>query len=224
MAFAGYKFETLALLPIPWDDASRDLIESRPAAQVSNHEQYCSVVQTGFGSTRIVIGGEVDAIWDDYPADLDRIRPNYVELKTSELPRNVPQSQRVFEEKLLKYWAQSYLLGVPRIMVGFRSRPPDPKLLKVETFETSGIPAMVRDHLRSWDSQVSLAFFGEFLNFLKQQVNEPGIWKMRGSSSAINLWKVADHGTGDIVSEEFLDWRAGHGRRTPIPSNVKAPA
>ncbi len=28
---------------------------------VNNHAQYCSVVKTGFGKTKLVLGGEVDA-------------------------------------------------------------------------------------------------------------------------------------------------------------------
>lgn len=57
----GHKFETLSLLPRPWDDASRDYIESRPQHYVNNYEQYISVVRTGIGDLRLVLGGEVDA-------------------------------------------------------------------------------------------------------------------------------------------------------------------
>ena len=57
----GYKFETLCLLQQPWDPTPREEIESREEQIVNNSSQYCSVVRTGIGSTRIVIGGEVDA-------------------------------------------------------------------------------------------------------------------------------------------------------------------
>ena len=57
----GYKFETLSLLPTPWDGTSRDYIESREDAIVNNHAQYCSVVKTGIGKTKMILGGEVDA-------------------------------------------------------------------------------------------------------------------------------------------------------------------
>lgn len=59
--FPGYKFETLSVLPTTWDAASREQIEGRIHEVVNNKAQYCSVVRTGFGKVKLVIGGEVDA-------------------------------------------------------------------------------------------------------------------------------------------------------------------
>lgn len=56
-----YKFETLSVLATPWHAASRDEIENREDAIVDNHAQYCSVVKTGIGKSRLILGGEVDA-------------------------------------------------------------------------------------------------------------------------------------------------------------------
>lgn len=61
MSFWGYKFETLSTLPGNWDDCPRALIEGRDTEVVSNEAQFCSIVKTGFGDVRMVIGGEVDA-------------------------------------------------------------------------------------------------------------------------------------------------------------------
>ena len=58
---AGYKFETLSLMPDQWDPTSRDFIEGREDMVVNNYAQYCSVVKTGIGKAKMVIGGEVDA-------------------------------------------------------------------------------------------------------------------------------------------------------------------
>ena len=77
----GYKFETLSLLPKPWAETSREQIEGREDVIVSNHAQYCSVCKTGIGKTKIVLGGEIDAVWDCKPSDNSPI--NWVELKTS---------------------------------------------------------------------------------------------------------------------------------------------
>ena len=57
----GYKFETLSLIPDTWDATSRDLIESREEEVVDNYAQYCSIVKTGMGNVKMVLGGEVDA-------------------------------------------------------------------------------------------------------------------------------------------------------------------
>ncbi|EPQ61587.1 hypothetical protein BGT96224_2642B, partial [Blumeria graminis f. sp. tritici 96224] len=56
----GYKFETLCLLPQPWNETSREFIENRENETVNNFEQYCSIVRTGLGNTTITLGGEVD--------------------------------------------------------------------------------------------------------------------------------------------------------------------
>lgn len=58
---SGYKFETLSVLRQPWDPTSREEIEGREDEIVNNAAQYCSVVRTGIGGTRMVLGGEVDA-------------------------------------------------------------------------------------------------------------------------------------------------------------------
>lgn len=61
MQFWGYKFETLATLPAPWGETSREYIEGREQEVVNNKAQYCSVVRTGLGKTVLCLGGEVDA-------------------------------------------------------------------------------------------------------------------------------------------------------------------
>lgn len=57
----GYKFESISVLRQPWDPTPRQEIENREEEIVNNSAQYCSVVRTGIGSVRLVIGGEVDA-------------------------------------------------------------------------------------------------------------------------------------------------------------------
>lgn len=61
MSYWGYKFEALSTIPGNWDECPREVIESRDDEVVSNEAQFCSIVKTGFGDTRVVIGGEVDA-------------------------------------------------------------------------------------------------------------------------------------------------------------------
>ena len=58
---AGYKFETLSLIPDQWNSTTREFIESREDMVVNNYAQYCSIVRTGIGKAKLVIGGEVDA-------------------------------------------------------------------------------------------------------------------------------------------------------------------
>ena len=61
LTICRYKFETLSVLPGQWHTTPRDVIEHREDATVDNHAQYCSVVKTGIGKSRLILGGEVDA-------------------------------------------------------------------------------------------------------------------------------------------------------------------
>lgn len=67
-----------------------------------------------------------------------------------------------FHRKLMKYWIQSFLLGVPRIIVGFRTR--DGILVDVSEVDTQGIPQTVNSRPNpAWNADMCVNFGGEFL-------------------------------------------------------------
>jgi RAT1-interacting protein len=81
---------------------------------VDANVEFCSVVRTKLGAHRVMMGAEMDC------CDVsDKGKRFYVELKTTrELDdRTVDRFER---EKLLKFWIQSFVAGVPYIVVGFR--------------------------------------------------------------------------------------------------------
>lgn len=49
------------MLPDSWDSTPREYIENREEMVVNNYAQYISVVKTGIGKAKMIIGGEVDA-------------------------------------------------------------------------------------------------------------------------------------------------------------------
>lgn len=51
----------MAVLSKTWDESTREEIEGRENEIVNNAAQYCSVVRTGIGNVRMILGGEVDA-------------------------------------------------------------------------------------------------------------------------------------------------------------------
>lgn len=195
-------------MPAPWGETSRDYIENRENETVSNQAQYCSVVRTGIGKTTMVIGGEVDAVWDAKPAPSDtKSGINWVELKTSvEI-----QSDRdfvAFERKLLKFWIQSFLLGVPKVIVGFRSH--NGILRKVEEIDVASIPGTVKRRGKStWDGNVCINFTVAFLDWIKQTIADEGVWRIRRAerSSTIEVFRVEETGHGNVLSDEFINWR-----------------
>lgn len=100
-------------------------------------------------------------VWDCKPDSKDA-PINWVELKTSaEIANNMDMVK--FERKLLKFWAQSFLLGVPKIIVGFRSK--QGILRRLEEFETKNIPGIMKQRGSSgWDGNVCINFTASFLD------------------------------------------------------------
>jgi len=110
----------------------------------------------------------------------------FVELKTSLVIRNardeanfekyvVPSPSHIHlqsyasHRKLLKFYFQSFLLGVPEIIVGFRTR--EGVLSTLQYFKTVEIPRLVRAKRTGsemgWDPGVCLGWGDRFLGFLK---------------------------------------------------------
>ena len=86
---------------------------------------------------------------------------NWVELKTA-AKIETQHDMLKFERKLLKFWIQSFLLGVPKIIVGFRSK--HGILESVEEMETTAIPNRVKQKgMGSWDGNLCINFTASFL-------------------------------------------------------------
>ena len=93
-------------------------------------------------------------VWDSKP--LNKTDPiNWVELKTSATIENDRDAVK-YERKLLKFWIQSFLLGVPKIIVGFRSKRG--VLERIEELDTNSIPGTVKKNQGAWDGNVCINF------------------------------------------------------------------
>ncbi|KAL8889156.1 MAG: hypothetical protein Q9215_003545 [Flavoplaca cf. flavocitrina] len=199
----GYKFETLALIPATWAETSRNYIESRESLVVRNYAQYCSVVRTGFGKSRLILAGEVDALWDAKPCRPDD-PINWVELKTAATPLS-DRDVLKYERKLLKFWIQSFLLGVPKIIVGFRNK--EGILQSLEELETSQIPRLVKQRGKgTWDGNLCIR--------LKSTIVGEGVWRIRKreKGTVIETFRIEESGHGNILSRDFLTWRSQSGQ------------
>ena len=100
------------------------------------------------------------AVFSTKPMDKDS-PIDWVELKTSACIEN-DKDMLKYERKLQKFWIQSFLLGVPRIIVGFRTKRGI--LHHTEELETKTIPGFVkRSGKGSWDGNVCINFTAAFL-------------------------------------------------------------
>ncbi|KAK3639946.1 decapping endonuclease targeting mRNA [Elasticomyces elasticus] len=205
MQYWGYKFEAISVIPKQWAEMTREEIESREVQTVSNHVQYCSIVRTGFGTTSLVVAGEVDCVMSEKPENPDQPIP-WVELKTSAEPGNLsnPREAVKYERKLMRYWAQSFLLGVPKIMVGYRTQ--DGFLTRIAELETQRIPAQVKRGQHTWDGNICINLTSAFLEFLRRTIgDEEGVWRIRRrrNGRVIEMTKTEAGGTGNVLKECF---------------------
>lgn len=101
-------------------------------------------------------------MWDFKPSDDSPV--NWVELKTSADLRSGNDRDLInFERKLMKFWIQSFLLGVPKIIVGFRT--PDGFLKRVEEMNTASIPGTVKRRGKgTWDGNMCINFASALLD------------------------------------------------------------
>ncbi|PWY97096.1 RAI1-domain-containing protein [Testicularia cyperi] len=198
--YYGYSFESYCTvdepdqISLPFDHPATLGSPGAPpgwSGDVDTNVQWCQVVKTKLGCNRLVIGGEVDAAafrpHSSSPAE------HLVELKTSmsitPYTRNAARSisdQERFEKKLLKFFLQSYLLGISSIVVGFRDH--HGLLTMHQEFETLKIPRMVRAGLpipgqfdsrnqpvirqtSVWEPKDSLGFADQILSFVRHAVS-----------------------------------------------------
>ncbi|KAF8313663.1 RAI1-domain-containing protein [Clavulina sp. PMI_390] len=215
--YRGYAFESWCTR----SDADGLNGTSSPGwgGDVNTNVQHCHVVKTKLGSVRLIMGGEVDCCREQYNGETDCL----MELKTS-VNLKTPIEEHRFEEKLLRFWAQSYLLGIPEVLVGFRGRTGE--LKTIQSFQTLDIPRMARenrakrgDMAEIWDAGYALEFAERFLSFLGQemsrsQANPSDVWRLkmtpqrgievRKLTTAEELHEV--HGGEDRVGFVERDW------------------
>ena len=211
------KFEAVTTLPKPWAECSRLEIEKRNIRVVNNYEQFISVVRTGIGKVKLLLAGEVDCLWDYRPQDGKKDPlPHYVELKTSrviETPGNIV----TFERKLFKTWAQSFLIGIRKIVYGFRD---DNLILRcVEMYSTEEIPILLKKNQVTEPSKKivcmnALKWYGAVVEWLTEVIptNENGAYRISydpGSRSFSVAELIGDEKSKAqaMITSEFKDWR-----------------
>ena len=132
----------------------------------------------------IVIGAEVDCCVIENSGHLkgeetqrlsdksSSLKPpsNYVELKTSRILERPNQRRNFAKFKLRKFWAQSFLAGIPKVVCGFRDD--DGVVREIKTFNTLDIPKIAARDTDAWDSSVCMNFCDGLLQWIKNIVSK----------------------------------------------------
>ncbi|BGP33246.1 decapping endonuclease targeting mRNA [Rhodotorula toruloides] len=163
-SYYGYSFESFCTTSSPTPSSSCATEEfSVPNTNI----QWCSVVKTSLGEFRTIVGGEVDCVQPG--ADKDSIATrDFVELKTNLVIQSQRDEVNFERHKLLKHYVQSFLLGVPTITVGFRTRAG--LLTGLQSFNTLDIPRLVRGKPHAWEPSACLASARALLAFIHSTI------------------------------------------------------
>lgn len=208
MCFYGWKFEALATLDKPWAETEREEIMNRHKKKVNNIEQYCSVVRSGVGKVKTLIGGEVDCVYDFKPSDGSDPLKHYVELKTSAMIEHEGQA-KTFERKLFKTWAQSFLIGLPTVIYGFRDQNGFVK--SVEEYKVDALPNLIKQGVsekgRIWNGNDAIAWYGAVLEWIKSTIVEENCTyrlEYKAGEQKLDIKKIERK---PFILEDFKEWR-----------------
>ena len=138
MSYFGYRFEALC--------TSHD-----PSTPVDANDEYVGLFNCKLGAHRLAVAAEIDCVDD---------AGTYVELKTNKLLASKRLVGTFERFKMFKFWVQSYLVGTPRVIVGFRD---EDELRKLQAFDTLELPGLAA----SWRPQACLGFADAVLTWLR---------------------------------------------------------
>ncbi|KAG0244833.1 hypothetical protein BGX31_008510 [Mortierella sp. GBA43] len=168
--------------------------------------QYCTVARTKLGRHSVIMGAEVDCTSEPKKPLPHNPLANYIELKTSRIISNARERNNFEKYKLIKFWAQSFLPGIPTIIVGFRDD--DGNVVTVETFKTMEIPRLVRGKDGAWDSTVCINFLDGVFDFLRKiiVVDDPkATYTIRWDAPFEAIEVEYEGKVNDFLTERFLD-------------------
>jgi len=145
-------------------------------------------------------------LMEDYkPEPPENPVTHYLELKTTRELLS-PRAIATFEQqKLLKFWAQSFLLGVPKVIVGFRSGRN--QLASVQMLETMKIPAQVQGRgPNMWDGNTCINFTAKVLEFLRETITEDGVYGIRFARRG-QVIEVFKKDAPSFLTEDYVHWK-----------------
>ncbi|EFX83760.1 hypothetical protein DAPPUDRAFT_100371 [Daphnia pulex] len=151
----GFKFEQYLCASSPNGNPN-------PNEQVNTNAEFCCVLKTRIGGLPLLYGAEVDAvIKESQPPFLDL--QNFVELKTNKHIGNEMQQAAFNRFKSMKWWAQSFIVGISKIVVGYQDD--DGIVSRLETMDVNQLRKQSTD---CWKLNICMNFCLKFLKFVKE--------------------------------------------------------
>ncbi|KAL1430199.1 hypothetical protein MTO96_015266 [Rhipicephalus appendiculatus] len=142
-------------------------------APVVEHASVQVVARSRLGDHGIIICGEVDAI-DTAAVSQRRPMAKYVELKTTAVAWNERQLFNMRRHKLWKWWSQSYIMGMKRVICGCRDR--EGFVRSLMEFDVDTMHEQCEQECL-WFRAQGLNFLDKFLSFVRSNMrrDEPRV-------------------------------------------------
>ena len=151
--------------------------------------------------------GRVDAEGGGRRADADRHRDGQDGGNRHDEEPALDDHAGAGKGKLMKFWIQSFLLGVPKIIVGFRT--PDGILKRIEEMDTASLPGIVkRSGKGTWDGNMCINFASALLDCKSVSVlrnpadreslesHNSGRWRLEDSEKRADVYHRGVQGRG----------------------------
>ncbi|KAG0729817.1 Decapping and exoribonuclease protein [Chionoecetes opilio] len=166
MSSWGYKFEQYMV------DGSNS------NEGVNENEEYCCMMRSRLQDHSLVFGAEVDgadpALYKAPHADLKA----FVELKTGKEVTSEREQRTLHRFKMIKWWSQSYLVGIPRVVCGFRDNSGTVHSLR--TYEVREMPKLAQVCRFTWDTSLGDALRAPTMGHYRSD-SSPHPWKRQTS-------------------------------------------
>nr|XP_054763246.1 decapping and exoribonuclease protein-like [Lytechinus pictus] len=194
MSYWGYKFEQYVT-------SDNERIRPDMTKPVDSHEAFCSVIRTRLESHSLLYSGEVDC---RIPHSKKKPPENYMELKTTRIWYKQNNERNFYRFKLLKVWAQSFLVGIPEVIFGFRDDEGIVSYLR--SFQTM---QMTNSSQGMWDGAVCFNFANQLLSYIKEivTIDDPKVVYMleRAPGSSEVTCKLHAEGDEQFLSQEYIN-------------------
>jgi hypothetical protein len=139
MMYWGYRFESLTVIhQSPKEVSPQELSaldKARATTPISPEVQYCQIGQLDWFNMKMILGAEVDCVEPATDAA--------IELKTHETVKSPAfYEKKKLIQKLRRGWIQSSLMGIPKLVIGFRSARG--LLESIREYPTGDIPHLIQ--------------------------------------------------------------------------------
>ena len=141
-------------------------------------EEFCTIQQTQLGQIKIILAAEIDGY---HPKT-----KSMVELKTFRTLEGKKDHYTFERYKLLSFWIQSYIAGVPDILCGFRDKQFN--VTTAQWFKTRDLPGFGRKH---WKPQGCLGFGHDVLHWLQGQTKHIGFYRVHYQPNTMKIELVS---------------------------------